>query len=135
MEQKQLKVEADKCHIILNIPVYLTDATIPQLRKMFALICRYGYQNEQTIQAINSSMSEILEHLKADWANKSRIFQTEYKYLTYDYSKTRKQAAAIRANNKSLMADVKSAKKTYERFQKIIALWNETKNKYNVKEN
>lgn len=135
MEQKQLRVEADKCHIVLNIPVYLTDATIPQLRKMFVLICRYSYQNEQTIRAIDASTSEILEHLKADWANKSRIFQTEYKDLTYDYNKTRKQAAAIRANNKSLMADFTSAKKTYERFQKIIALWNETKNKYNVKEN
>lgn len=130
MEQKQLRVEANKCHMILNVPVYLTDATIPQLRKMFALICRYSYQNEQTIQAIDASMPEILGHLKTDWANKSRIFQTEYKDPTYN--KTRKQAAAIRANNKSLMADVKSAKKTYERFQKIIALWNETKNKYHM---
>lgn len=77
-------------------------------------------------------MPEILGHLKADWANKSRIFQTEYKDLTYDYNKTRKQAAAIRANNKSLMADVKSAKKTYERFQKIIAIWDETKIKYHM---
>lgn len=132
MERKQLRVEADKCHIVLNIPVCLTDATIPQLRKMFALICCYSYQNEQTIQAIDASMPEILGHLKADWANKSRIFQTEYKDLTYDYNKTRKQAAAIRANNKSLMADVKSAKKTYERFQKIIAIWDETKIKYHM---
>ena len=128
MEQKQLRVEADKCHMILNIPVYLTDATIPQLRKMFALICRHSYQNEQTIQAITAGMPEILEHLKADWAAKSRIFQTEYKDPTF--SRTKKQAATIRANNKSLMADVKSAKKTYERFQKITAIWNETKIKY-----
>ena len=130
MERKQLRVEADKCHIVLNIPVYLTDATIPQLRKMFALICRYSYQNEQTIQAIDASMPEILGHLEADWAAKSRIFQTEYKDPTF--SRTKKQAAAIRANNKSLMADVKSAKKTYERFQKIIAIWDETKIKYHM---
>ena len=130
MEQKQLRVEADKCHMILNIPVYLTDATIPQLRKMFALICRYSYQNEQTIQEVNESIVEILAHLKADWAAKSRIFQTEYKDPTF--SRTKKQAAAIRANNKSLMADVKSAKKTYERFQKIIAIWDETKIKYHM---
>ena len=130
MEQKQLRVEADKCHMILNIPVYLTDATIPQLRKMFALICRHSYQNEQTIQAVNESMVEVLAHLKADWAAKSRIFQTEYKDPTF--SRTNKQAAAIRANNKSLMADVKSAKKTYERFQKIIAIWDETKIKYHM---
>ena len=130
MEQKQLRVEADKCHMILNIPVYLTDATIPRLRKMFALICRYSYQNEQTIQAITAGMPEILEHLKADWAAKSRIFQTEYKDPTF--SRTKKQAAAIRANNKLLIADVKSAKKTYERFQKIIEIWNETKIKYHM---
>lgn len=130
MEQKQLRVEADKCHMILNIPVYLTDATIPQLRKMFTLICRHSYQNEQTIQAVNESMMEILAHLKADWAAKSRIFQTEYKDPTFN--RTKKQAAAIRANNKSLMADVKSAKKTYERFQKIIGIWNETKIKYHM---
>lgn len=130
MEQKQLRVEADKCHIVLNIPVYLTDATIPQLRKMFVLICRYSYQNEQTIQAITTSMPEILEHLKADWTNKSRIFQTEYKDPTFN--RTKKQAAAIRIRNKSLMADVKSAKKTYERFQKIIAIWDETKIKYHM---
>ena len=130
MEQKQLRVEADKCHMILNIPVYLTDATIPQLRKMFTLICRHSYQNEQTIQAVNESMVEILAHLKADWAAKSRIFQTEYKDPTF--SRTKKQAATIRANNKSLMADVKSAKKTYERFQKIVGIWNETKIKYHM---
>lgn len=130
MEQKQLRVEADKCHMVLNIPVYLTDATIPQLRKMFALICRHSYQNEQTIQAITAGMPEILEHLKADWAAKSRIFQTEYKDPTF--SRTKKRAAAIRANNKLLMAEVKSAKKTYERFQKIIAIWNETKIKYHM---
>lgn len=130
MEQKQLRVEADKCHMILNIPVYLTDATIPQLRKMFTLICRHSYQNEQTIQAVNESMVEILAHLKADWAAKSRIFQTEYKDPTF--SRTKKQDAAIRANNKSLMADVKSAKKTYERFQKIVGIWNETKIKYHM---
>lgn len=130
MEQKQLRVEADKCHMILNIPVYLTDATIPQLRKMFALICRHSYQNEQTIQAITAGMPEILEHLKVDWAAKSRIFQTEYKDPTF--SRTKKQAAAIRANNKLLIADVKSAKKTYERFQKIIEIWNETKIKYHM---
>lgn len=130
MEQKQLRVEADKCHMILNIPVYLTDATIPQLRKMFTLICRHSYQNEQTIQAVNESMMEILAHLKADWAAKSRIFQTKYKDPTF--SRTKKQAAAIRANNKLLIADVKSAKKTYERFQKIIEIWNETKIKYHM---
>lgn len=79
MEQKQLRVEADKCHMILNIPVYLTDAAIPQLRKMFTLICRHSYQNEQTIQAITAGMPEILEHLKADWAAKSRIFRLNIK--------------------------------------------------------
>ena len=75
-------------------------------------------------------MPEILEHLKADWTNKSRIFQTEYKDPTFN--RTKKQAAAIRIRNKSLMADVKSSKKTYERFQKIIAIWDETKIKYHM---
>lgn len=134
MEPKQLRVEADKCHIMLNVPIYLTEATIPMLRKMFALICRYSYQNEQTIQDMEPCLSDILEDYKKIWANESLRFQEEYRDPKF-HSKTREEAAAIRLRNDRLMKAAKLAKKDYERFQRIIDIWNETKTKYYIKEN
>ena len=43
------------------------------------------------------------------------------------------KTAAIRAHNDELTRAVKKAKRQYERWVKIQALWNDTKHKMNIK--
>lgn len=115
--------------MILNLPVYLDDTTsIRQLKKMFTLIHRYKYQNEQAISDLENYMKQHLKDLKADWSEKSIIYQREYQHHAYISSP--KIAAEMKRNNKRRENACWACKKKYERFQKIIEYWDEIKNKY-----
>ena len=129
MQSTKVQLEFDKCHMVLNLPVYLDDATsIRQLKKMFTLIHRYKYQNEQAISDLESYMKQHLEDLEADWSEKSRIYQREYQHHAYILSP--KIAAEMKRNNKRRENACRACKKRYERFQKIIGYWDEIKSKY-----
>lgn len=129
MESTKVQLEFGKCHMILNLPVYLDDTTsIRQLKKMFTLIHRYKYQNEQAISDLENYMKHHLKDLKADWSEKSIIYQREYQHHAYISSP--KIAAEMKRNNKRRENACWACKKRYERFQKIIGYWNEIKNKY-----
>lgn len=128
MELTKVQLEFDKCHVILNLPVYLEEAGIRQLKKMFTLICRYKYQNEQEISNLENYMKQHLDLLNADWREKSIIYQREYQ--NHKYVSSPKLAAEMKRNNKRRENACWACKKKYERFQKIIGYWNEIKNKY-----
>lgn len=49
MESTKVQLEFDRCRMILNLPNYLDDMGIRQIKKMFMLVHRYKYQNEQAI--------------------------------------------------------------------------------------
>jgi hypothetical protein len=64
--------------MILNLPNYLDDMGIRQIKKMFTLVHRYKYQNEQAMSDLEDYMKRHLKDLKADWSEKSIIYQREY---------------------------------------------------------
>lgn len=78
MESTKVQLEFDRCHMILNLPNYLDDMGIRQIKKMFTLVHRYKYQNEQAMSDLEDYMKRHLKDLKADWSEKSIIYQREY---------------------------------------------------------
>lgn len=129
MESTKVQLEFGKCHVILNLPVYLDDTTsIRQLKKMFTLIHRYKYQNEQAISDLENYMKQHLKGLKADWSEKSIIYQREYQ--DHQFVLSPKIAAEMKRNNKRRENACWACKKKYERFQTVIRHWDEIKNKY-----
>lgn len=117
MESTKVQLEFDRCHMILNLPNYLDDMGIRQIKKMFTLVHRYKYQNEQAMLDLEDYMKRHLKDLKADWSEKSIIYQREYQ-------------EEMKRNNKRRENACWACKKKYERLQKIIGYWDEIKNKY-----
>lgn len=128
MELTKVQLEFDKCRMTLTLPVYLEIAGIRQIKKMFTLIHRYKYQNEQAISDLENCMKQHLDLLNADWREKSIIYQREYQ--NHKYVSSPKLAAEMKRNNKRRENACWACKKKYERFQKIIGYWNEIKSKY-----
>lgn len=128
MESTKVRLEFDRCRMILNLPNYLDDMGIRQIKKMFMMVHRYKYQNEQAMSDLEDYMKRHLKDLKADWSEKSIIYQREYQ--AHQFVLSPKIAAEMKRNNKRRENSCWACKKKYERFQKIIEYWNEIKNKY-----
>lgn len=126
MESTKVQLEFGKCHMILNLPNYLDDMGIRQIKKMFTLVHWYKYQNEQAMSDLEDYMKRHLKDLKADWSEKSLIYQREYQ----DHQFVLSPKIAAEMNNKRRENACWACKKKYERFQKIIEYWDEIKNKY-----
>lgn len=128
MESTKVQLEFDRCRMILNLPNYLDDMGIRQIKKMFTLVHRYKYQNERVMPDLEDYMKQHLKDLKAEWSEKSLIYQREYQ--DHQFVLSPKIAAEMKRNNKRRENACWACKKKYERFQKIIGYWDEIKNKY-----
>ena len=128
MESTKVQLEFDRCHMILNLPNYLDGMGIRQIKRVFVLIHRYKYQNEQAMSDLEDYMKRHLEDLKADWSEKSIIYQREYQ--DHQFVLSPKIAAEMKRNNKRRENACWACKKKYERFQTVIRHWDEIKNKY-----
>lgn len=128
MDRSEIKIEAGKCHILLSIPAYFDECTIPKMKRMFVLIHRYNYQNEQAIKDLESCMKSYSDELNAIWGVESKAYQRNYRDPRD--ARTKELAYPIKNNNEKLLNKVKRAKRQYDRFQKIIGYWNDIKVKY-----
>lgn len=96
------------------------------------MIFEERYRNEETIQALNEYIPEMSIFLHEKWNEASLKYQNEYRDPTWFLRQNpslKKEVASIRAKNKRMLNAVKSAKKNYENFQKVIDTWNEAKTK------
>ena len=84
--------------------------------------------NEETVGVLDKFIPEWVTEHKDAWAKASKVFVTEYR--DPKFSGTTGMAFIKRENN-LLHAEVKRQKKAYERSEKILTLWTDTKSRYN----
>lgn len=126
----------DTFHATVYLP-RLTDLPMKNLRKMFSIVLWDDRENWQAIQAIGLYLESIVPDCKKLWDEASVKYQREWRLIEKPTRRrTRKEiekTAAIRAHNDELTKAVKRAKSQYEHWVKIQALWNDTKQKMNIK--
>ena len=93
--------------------------------------------NEQAIQDTELFLEDTVPESKRAWHDASVRYQREWRLIEKPTTVRRTKAqiqktAAIRAHNDELTRDVKKAKRQYERWVKIQALWNDTKLKMKI---
>lgn len=85
--------------------------------------------NEETVETLDEYIPEWVQAHKDGWRDASVAFQQ--KYRDPKRGATKKEQAAIKRENDVLFAEVKRQKKAYERSEKILTIWTETKSRYN----
>lgn len=130
MKNLLLPVEYQKCHMTIRLPEFLKDCTLANKKKIFRMIFEERYRNEETIRILNEYIPEMDISLREKWHEASHKYQNEYRDPTWFLRQNpnrKKEVISIKAKNKRMLNEVVSAKKDYERFQKVIDIWNKAK--------
>ena len=126
----------DTFHATIYLPSLL-DLPLKNVCKIFTTMLWDDRENEQAIQNTELFLEDIVPESKQTWDAASVRYQKEWRLIKKPTTvrRTRKDIerdAAIRAHNDELTRDVKKAKRQYERWVKIQALWNDTKHKMKI---
>ena len=103
-----------------------------KIRKLFwiALSCDWHLDNEIAVHVLDQFLPDQVEASKQAWAKASKDYQNGYRIPIRPTCREDKYLAdEILSTNKQLKADVKSTKKTYEKWVKIQQIWIDTKDK------
>lgn len=119
----------NKCHIELNYPKALTDISLANLKKLFALMFGEHWRNAEAIEQTELAIKACIDNAKAEWHESSKSYTDGYK-TTDDWFMPDKEKRLIERNNKKLLNAVKKSKKAYERFLKVQKTFEEVKYKY-----
>lgn len=127
----------DAFHATIRLS-YLSDLPIKNVCMIFSLMLRDERENEQAIRDTELYLENIVPENRAAWDKASVQYQREWRLIEKPTTVRQTKAqiaktAAIRAHNDALIRAVKKAKRQYERWAKIQALWNDTKRKMNIK--
>ena len=126
----------DPFHPTIYLPGLL-DLPLKNVCKIFTTMLWDDRENEQAIQNTELFLEDIVPKSKQTWDAASVRYQQEWRLIKKPTTvrRTRKDIerdAAIRAHNDELTRAVKKAKRQYERWVKIQALWNDTKHKMKI---
>ena len=126
----------DTFHATIYLPSLL-DLPLKNVCKIFTTMLWDDRENEQAIQNTELFLEDIVPESKQTWDAASVRYQKEWRLIKKPTTvrRTRKDIerdAAIRAHNDELTRDIKKAKRQYERWVKIQALWNDTKLKMKI---
>lgn len=126
----------DSFHATIYLPSLL-DLPVKNARKIFTIMLLDDRGNEQAIQDTELFLEDTVPESKRAWHDASVRYQREWRLIEKPTTVRRTKAqiqktAAIRAHNDELTRAVKKAKRQYERWVKIQALWNDTKHKMKI---
>lgn len=125
----------DTFHATVLLPGLL-ELPIKNIRKIFSIMLSEPWQNEEAIRNTELYLEDIVPDSKQAWGDASVRFQREWRMIEKPATVRRtkveiSKTAAIQRHNDELTRAVKKAKRQYERWVKIQALWNDTKYKMN----
>lgn len=132
MDNTVIKFDMDCCHIELNCPYFLQHMTLAKLKKVFELMCKQSWRNEQAIDTTQQYIELCIAEAKAQWHEASSKYQNGYVDTKFRYGLTKPQKQSIEKENKRLLDTVKRTKTAYERMVKIQDLFNAVKQKFSV---
>ena len=126
----------DSFHATIYLPSLL-DLPVKNVHKIFTIMLLDDRGNEQAIQDTELFLEDTVPESKRAWHDASVRYQREWRLIEKPTTVRRTKAqiqktAAIRAHNDELTRAVKKAKRQYERWVKIQALWNDTKLKMKI---
>lgn len=129
-----MRFQQDTCQITLYLPK-IHELPLSNIRKLFSMMLSEPWNNEQAITDTGPYLEAAVEDSKAAWGEASKSYQHGWRHIEKPIRRQTKQeihaAAEIRANNEALIRAVKRTKAQYERWVKVLALWNDTKHKLN----
>lgn len=118
----------DSFHATIYLPSLL-DLPVKNVHKIFTIMLWDDRENEQAIRDTELFLEDIVPESKQAWTAASVRYQQEWRLIE---KRATVRDAAIRAHNDELTRAVKKAKRQYERWVKIQALWNDTKLKMKI---
>jgi len=108
-------------------PNMLPEHTITKLRKIFMLMFRYDYENQEAIRDMSEAINKAVATAKMDLDHAICEYRTGF--VNPERCDSKKAAKAARAKNRKLLQVVRSAERYHERWQKIQSAWSATKQK------
>ena len=117
-------------HFTLNYPKALEDLPQANLKKLFKYMVSDWHTdaNADAIRITHEALKDHVSETKQKWADASVDFQNGFVDTKYHGCRNKKEAAA---NNKRLLAAVKSSKTAHERAKNLLTFFEDLKAKYN----
>lgn len=110
----QFKIHLDK------LPV----ATLPKIKKLFRYIQSEKWNNQVASDAVEAFLPKQIAKSRKVWKQAGITYQNGYRLAS---NKRSKEGRTIEAQNNKLENAVKSAWKTYRKWEHIEEIWNEVK--------
>ena len=85
--------------------------------------------NEETVAVLDAYIPEWVAEHKQGWADASKVFSNGYRDTKF-MNASAKEKSAVKRENDRLYAEVKRQKKAYERSEKVLTAWTDTKTRY-----
>ena len=133
MDNVTVHFKYDTAHFSLNYPKALLDLPQNNLKKLFKFMVSDWHldgntaANAEAVRITHEQLTAYVEETQQAWAEASKIFQNCYVDTKYRYGGEKK---AAEANNKRLLAAVKTAKSKNTRAKNLLSFFEEVKAKY-----
>lgn len=132
MKEQVITIKWPSGRYQLYLPNALNNISMTDLRKkVFEWLFKNLWvspENERTVEVLDAYIPEWIQDLKGEWHDASVKFQQEYRDPKRGTTKEKRDA--IKRENDSLFRKVKQTKKSYERSEKILTIWTETRARY-----
>ncbi len=119
----QVTVLVEHCTMQINLDPFFGGASLPNIRKLFKYLFQEPWRNEETIEVLLDYFPARVEDAKAAWGDASVNYTNGYVDTTIRWGLSPREKQRIEKQNKTLLAGVKIAKRKYERWVKIYALY------------
>lgn len=101
-------------------------------KKLLRYVFQEPWRNLETINTLTAFLEQKQAEAKENWAKASKLFQDEYTATQFHYGLSTQEKKRCEHHNSKLLACVKSSKKQYEKWEKIILFLETLKNKNGI---
>ncbi len=132
MREQIIEIRHPTGVVTLILPIALEKLSINTQKKLYRLLCEnvsFPPENEETVRILDTYIPEWSEDCWSRWEEASKDFQEGWREPD-PHKGPKEKNKSIRISNKYLTSDLKKTKAKYERSEKVLKAWTDTKRKY-----
>lgn len=129
---KTITVLVERCTMQIILEPFFANTTLTKQKQLLRYVFQEHWRNVETINILTAFLEQKQAEAKENWGKASKTFQDEYTATQFHYELSTQEKKLCEYNNSKLLARVKSSKKQYEKWEKIILFLETLKNKNGI---
>lgn len=127
-----ITVLVERCTMEIFLEPFFSNTTLTKQKQLLRYVFQEHWRNVETINILTAFLEQKQAEAKENWGKASKTFQDEYTATQFHYELSTQEKKWREYHNSKLLACVKSSKKQYEKWGKIILFLETLKNKNGI---